>query len=81
MRQIMDTRITTDGMQITSLRFLVAGKTGTHNVAWLGDTWRCTCEGFIFGGKCRHISMGRIMLNKLNEGVRIISDMEGHNWQ
>jgi len=34
----------------------VAGMTGFHTVRKTGERWACTCQGFIFHKKCKHIT-------------------------
>lgn len=43
---------------------VVGSKGDTYTVREDGDTWSCTCSGFTFRGKCRHLDEAKSSLEK-----------------
>ena len=65
-----------------SFRFRVkGGSTGDHFVQFLSGEWRCDCHGFMSHHECRHVKAGKIMLDKIEEGLTLIDEKERENWQ
>ena len=45
----------------------VAGISGMHTVRREKGQWMCTCRGFIFHGKCKHIKQELELIEEFGE--------------
>jgi len=81
-RVIDEVKIGIYNNRLSSLRFSVrGGSTGEHFVQFLQGDWRCDCKAFMSLKECRHLKSGKILLNKIQEALIVIEEMEYKNWK
>ena len=54
----------------------VAGMSGMHTVRCENDKWTCTCRGFIFHNKCKHVEEYKAMeiVREIDEKNRLLEE-------